>query len=168
MTYLLAFPVFGLALILQSSIVARVQLLAGVGDLPLLVVAAWSLRANKPVAFAWAFVAGLATSFVTGLSPIVPIFSYLFVAWLGVTIRALVWQTQLLLMFVVTFAGSLVMYALSYVVLVILGTPLDLAESLQQIVLPSVLLNLLFAIPLNALLRDAAMWLGEAYREDIE
>jgi hypothetical protein len=41
-----------------------------------------------------------------------------------------------------------------------LGTPLPLGDSLGLIVLPRVLLNLLFSIPVYAVVRDTAQWVS--------
>ena len=49
---------------------------------------------------------------------------------------------------------------LALFVLNLLGTPLPIGDSLGLIVLPSVLLNLLFSIPIYAMMRDLAQWVS--------
>jgi len=70
-----------------------------------------------------------------------------------------------LAMFSVTFLGTLFMQLMSFGVLNLLGTPLRLSDVLSSIVLPSLLLNLLFAIPIYAFMRDLARWVypGEEF-----
>lgn len=52
------------------------------------------------------------------------------------------------------------MDTLTLLVLNLLGTPLPLGDSLGLIVLPRVLLNLLFSIPVYAVVRDLAQWVS--------
>ena len=47
-------------------------------------------------------------------------------------------------------------------VLNLLGTPLPIGDSLGLIVLPSMLLNLLFAVPVYVMIRDLAQWVSPA------
>ena len=51
-------------------------------------------------------------------------------------------------------------------VLNLLGTPLPIGDSLGLIVLPSMLLNLLFAVPVYVMIRDLAQWVSPA--EEVE
>jgi hypothetical protein len=47
----------------------------------------------------------------------------------------------------------------------VVGTPLPLLETLNLIILPSTILNLLLSIPIFALIKDFAEWL---YPEEID
>ena len=49
---------------------------------------------------------------------------------------------------------------LALLVLNLLGTPLPIGDSLGLIVLPSMLLNLLFAVPVYVIMRDLAQWIS--------
>jgi hypothetical protein len=85
---------------------------------------------------------------------------YLFVVLLAQLFKQRVWQAPLLAMFSVIFLGTLSMDIFSLLVLNLLGTPLPLGDSLGLIVLPRVLLNLLFSIPVYAVVRDTAQWVS--------
>jgi len=50
------------------------------------------------------------------------------------------------------------MHIISYLYLSFSGTPLSFADSMGLITLPSVLLNMLIAIPLYNMMRDLARW----------
>ena len=52
------------------------------------------------------------------------------------------------------------MNLLALIGLNLLGTPLPFGDSLGLIVLPSILLNLLFSIPVYAVIRDLAQWVS--------
>lgn len=95
----------------------------------------------------------------------------LLVGYLAIVIaaRALqkrVWQAPLLAMFSITFIGTLFMNLLSFVALQILGTSLPFSDVVGVLVLPSLLLNMLFSIPVYTFMRDLARWVYPS--EEIE
>jgi hypothetical protein len=67
-----------------------------------------------------------------------------------------VWQAPLLAMFTVTLMGTMVLLMLTYVERSLLEVPLPFNLSFVRIILPSILLNLLLAIPVHALVHDLA------------
>ena len=159
---LIAFPLLALVVIVQSAVVSHMTLLAGYADLMLVVLAAWVLKAEASFAWLWAILGGIMVSFVSAVPWPVTIFGYLFVVLLAQLLKRRVWQAPLLAMFSVTFLGTLVANLFTLLLLNILGTPLPIADSLGLIVLPSMLLNLLFAIPVYVMVRDLAQWVSPA------
>jgi rod shape-determining protein MreD len=157
---LIAFPLLALVVIVQSAVISEMTLLAGFADLMLVVLAAWALRADAASAWIWALLGGIMVSFVSGTPWAVPMFGYLFVVLLAQLFKQRVWQAPLLAMFSVIFLGTLSMDIFALLVLNLFGTPLPLGDSLGLIVLPRVLLNLLFSIPVYAVVRDLAQWVG--------
>jgi hypothetical protein len=61
-------------------------------------------------------------------------------------------------MFSITFLGTISVSILSLVVLRVEGVPLLVSDVLGLLTLPSVLLNMLLAIPVYAVMRDLARW----------
>jgi rod shape-determining protein MreD len=163
---LIAFPLLALVVILQSAVISRMTLLAGYADLMLIFLAAWALKADASSAWLWAILGGIMVSFVSGMPWIVEMAGYLFVVLLAQVLKQRVWQAPLLAMFSVIFLGTLSMDLLALLVLNLLGTPLPFGDSLGLIVLPSVLLNLLFSIPVYAVIRDLAQWVSPV--EEVE
>jgi len=157
---LIAFPLLALVVIVQSAVVSQMTLLAGYADLMLVVLAAWALKADASSAWVWAILGGFMVSFVSGLPWLVPMTGYFFVVLLAQLFKQRVWQAPLLAMFSVIFLGTLTMNFLAILVLNLLGTPLPLGDSLGLVVLPQVLLNLLFSIPVYAIVRDLAQWVS--------
>ena len=155
---LIAFPLLALVVIVQSAVISQMSLLAGYADLMLVILAAWALKADASSAWLWALLGGFMVSFVSGMPWLVTMAGYLFVVLLAQALRQRVWQAPLLAMFSVIFLGTLAMNLLALLVLNLLGTPLPIGDSLGLIVLPSVLLNLLFSIPVYAVVRDLAQW----------
>ena len=159
MTVLVSLPVLGMALIVQTAILSRINLLSGSADLLLLLLAGWGLQSNARFTWIWAGLAGLLVGYVSALPMVVPVAGYLLLMGMARLLQRRIWQAPLLAMFVVTFAGTLVIQLLSYVVLWLQGDSIQIGESFIQIILPSILLNLLLSIPCHALMRDLAGWL---------
>ena len=158
MRNIVAFPVLGLAAILQSSIIGQIRLLSGYGDLLLIVLAAWALQERVESAWHWALVVCVLVGFISSMPWPVYVVGYLGVVFFAQVLQHRVWQAPLLAMFSVTIAGTLSMHLLSYGVLRILGTPYSIGDVLGLITLPSLLINMLFAIPVYTIMRDLARW----------
>lgn len=158
MRNLVGIPVIILSVVLQSSIVSRVPLLSGTADLPLVILAAWALQDGVETSWHWALAAGLLVGFVSAIPFFVPIIGYLFIIFVARLFQARVWQTPLLAMFLVCLIGTAFYHIVSLGTLRILGTPLPILDSLGLFTLPSILLNLLLAIPVFAMMRDLARW----------
>ncbi len=158
MRNLIAVPVILLSVILQSAIVSRVYLLSGFADLPLVMLAAWALQDEVDSAWHWAAATGLLIGFISGIPWIVPVLGYAVVVAMAQIFQRRVWQAPLLAMFSITFLGTILMSVLSVVVLRLLGESLPLGEVFGSLTLPSVLLNMLLAVPVYAVMRDLARW----------
>ncbi len=166
MRNLVAFPILALAVILQSAVVSRTVLLNGFADLPLVIVIAWALQDGVTTGWHWAIVAALMTSFVSSMPWVVPVAGFLVAVLLTQIFQRRIWQAPMLAMLGVTFLGTLFMHLLSFVVLTILRTPLPFADTFSLVTLPSVLLNMLLAIPVFWLMRDLARWVYPVEEEE--
>jgi rod shape-determining protein MreD len=158
MRNIIAFPLLLLAVILQSSIVSQVKLLSGYADLPLLVLAAWALQDRVKSAWHWAALGCLMLAFVSALPLPVLLVGYFSVVLIAQALQRRVWQAPLLAMFSVTFFSTLFMNLLTFATLRVLGTPLGFYDVIGLITLPSLLLNMLFSIPIYVFIRDLAHW----------
>jgi cell shape-determining protein MreD len=153
---LLAIPVLGLASILQTSIIGRITLLNGRADLVLLILAAWSLQERVRSAWIWGVAAGLLVGFISGLPFYIYPVCYIVLVGMGRLLAHRVWQAPLLAMFTVTFMGTLELLMLTYLERSLFAVSLDFNLSFVQIILPSILLNMLLAIPVHALIHGLA------------
>jgi rod shape-determining protein MreD len=158
MRNLVAFPLLALAVILQSSVVSQVKLISGYADLLLIMIAAWALQERVKSAWHWAVLACAMLGFVSKMPWPILVIGYLAIVLLAQALQRRVWQAPLLAMFSVTFIGTLIMNFLSFAVLRILGTPFSPADVIGLITLPSLLLNMLFSIPVYTFMRDLARW----------
>ena len=158
MRNIVALPVILFSVILQSAVISRVYLLSGIADLPLVMLAAWALQEDVDSAWHWAAATGLLVGFVSGMPWIVPVLGYIAVVAMAQIFQRRVWQAPLLAMFSITFLGTIVVSVLSLVILRLSGESLPISDVLGLITLPSVLLNMLLAIPVYAVMRDLARW----------
>ncbi len=156
---LLAFPILALVVILQTTIVARLQLLSGSADLMLVVLAAWALQEQVDTAWHWAVLGGLMIGFASGVPLVATISGYLAVVGLARLVLKRVWELPILAMFFVTFIGTLIFQTISFVSLAASGDAITINDAFSLIVLPSVLLNLLIALPISAIMRDLGLWM---------
>ena len=153
---LVAVPVLGLALLLQTVIVGRISLLSGNADLMLLVLVAWSLQEQARALWFWALLAALLTSLASAIPWFIYLLSYLLVVLIARALVRRIWQAPLLAVFTITFIGSLLLLSAMYLQRLLLQIPLDFNLVFSQVILPSLLLNLFLSIPVYALLRDLA------------
>ncbi len=159
---ILAFPILFILIILQTTLVTQMNLLNGCADLILLWLAAWALQKQVKSAWFWTLLAGMAISFISAIPWYIPLISYVAVTFLAKMINKQLWQAPLLMMFLVTIIGSLLLNGLTYVVLTITGVSIPIKEGVVETIIPSVLINLLFALPMYAIVRDTAQWVYPA------
>lgn len=155
---LLSIPILAILAMIQSAILSRVPLLQGTADLLLLAVIAWSLHERVQNGWVWAVVAGMIMSLLSGMPFGVYLAGYLLTTLTAMLLKRTVWKIPALAMLLVVFIGTLLTQGLSFVALTLTGTPLPLLDTVNLIILPSLLLNLLLAIPAYILVGDFANW----------
>ncbi len=158
MRNIISFPLLALAVILQSAAVSQVTLLSGYADLPMLILIAWALQERVRSAWHWTLLSCILLGFVSRMPWFVFVLGYFTVVFIAQIFRRRVWQAPLLAMFSVTFIGTMFIHILSFSILRILGTPFVFADVIGLITLPSLLLNMLFSIPVYTFMRDLARW----------
>ena len=165
MKALLAVPILGSLIIFQSAVVSHYPLLHGTADLVLIAIVAWAIQKNVDSAWQWGIIGGLMIGFVSEIPLVVPLVSYLLAVGLTLALRQRVWQIPILAVLVATFFGTLAVNLATFTALRIGGTPLPVFESLNLVVLPSLVLNLLLSVPFYIFFGDLAKWL---YPEELE
>jgi cell shape-determining protein MreD len=158
MATLLAVPILGFLLILQSTLVSRVQLLHGTADLLLLALLAWTLQERVTSAWRWALIAGFLITIGSAVPPGSIAIAYLLATALALFLKKRVWQTPILAMFLSSFAGTLIVHGASLAGRLTEGVTLPLVDVFNLITLPSLLLNLLLALPMFIVISDLAKW----------
>jgi len=157
--FLMAFPVLGGLLMLQLGVAGRMPLINGTVDLMLIGLAAWASFDRVKNAWLWTLIGGLMVSYFTAMP-----FYALMISYFGMTLFARyfqrrVWQTPLLALLVTVLVGSILEHSISIVALFVSGTSFSFMSAIQNIAIPSILLNLLISLPVYALMSDLARWL---------
>ncbi|OGO38299.1 MAG: hypothetical protein A2W35_18750 [Chloroflexi bacterium RBG_16_57_11] len=165
MAALLAVPVLAVLVMIQSAVLSNIPLLHGTTDLVLVALLAWALQKRVRTAWFWAIIGGLLVGYVSALPFGAVLAGYLLAVGLAILLKQRIWQVPILAMLVATFFGTLLVNLVVITALRIVDTPLSFWEAINLVTLPSVLLNLLVAIPFYALFSDLANWL---YPEPLE
>jgi uncharacterized PurR-regulated membrane protein YhhQ (DUF165 family) len=76
-----------------------------------------------------------------------------------------VWQAPVIAMILSVFVGTLVFHLIALVALRFIGNPMNWFEAMNLVTLPSLLLNIILAIPAYAVMGELADWL---YPEELE
>jgi rod shape-determining protein MreD len=158
MATLLAFPVLIVTLMLQMVVASRLTLLHGTVDLVLLALVAWALQERVRTAWIWALVAGLAVSFISALPFYAPLIAYLVATGISRLLQRRVWQTPILALLVAVVLATIFQNMLSMAVLQFVDRPISFQDGLSLVALPSLLLNLLLALPVYVVIVDLANW----------
>jgi cell shape-determining protein MreD len=165
MAILIAAPILALLIMIQTAVLSKIPLLQGTTDLVLVALLAWALQKRVRTAWFWAIMGGLLVGYVSALPFGAILLGYLLAVGLAVLLKQRVWQVPILAMLVATLFGTLLVNLVVIAALRIADTPLLFWEAINLVTLPSVLLNLLVAIPFYALFSDLANWL---YPEPLE
>ncbi len=147
MELLLAFLTVIFAFIVQTTIVTRLSLLNGMADILMLIIVAWGLQEQTKNAWMWAILAGLAVGFATAAPWFIFPISYLLITLITNRIRTRIWQSPILAMMIITCLGTILILGVQFIFLRMAGINLEFKEILTRTILPSMLLNLLFAFP---------------------
>jgi cell shape-determining protein MreD len=142
-----ALLLISIAVILQNTIVTRINLLVGAADLALLVLLSWVLHSQETNTWKWGVVTGLLIGFSSALPIWIPVVGYSFVVGLVRLLQSRIWQAPYWMLLASTFFGTLIVYGLEISALWVFGTLIDLEEAISIVVLPSVVLNILFILP---------------------
>ena len=134
-------------------------MLKGTADLMLLALVAWALQKRTKTAWHWCIIGGLLVSYVSAVPLVAPLLGYIIAVGVALLLKQRVWQVPLLAMFVTTFFGTIIVQLVELAALRISGVVIPFFQSINLVTLPSVMLNLLLALPFYALLGDLSNWL---------
>lgn len=156
MTYFVSSLSLILALMLQYGVVSQTPLLAGYADIILLVVASWGL--HQRTRYLWVVIL-LMSAMVGAISAepmLIVVIVYMGVYLASTWVRERILQSPLLAMFFLVFAGTLFQHFFYMISLFISRTSFVWREAVFNILLPSLILNMLLAIPVHALIQELA------------
>ncbi len=165
MKYLVGLLLFGILAIIQSTVVSRMPLLKGTADLILVFMLAWALQERVDTAWQWCLIGGLVVSLYTALPLGSLVIAYLACVGIARLLRRRIWKAPFLAMLTATFVGTVVVFLVSMIARLAEGISLPYVSLLNLILLPSLLLNLILAVPVYSIMHDMAAWI---YPEELE
>lgn len=152
MAYLVGIPLLVVLAILQSSLLGTFRFIDGRPDLILLAVIGWALAGGKTEAMVWGLIGGslldMFSEMPFGSSAIILIL----VAYLVSLYERRVWEAHLLMPLGITLLGSLAYHFWLVAVLLLMGRTIDLNFAIGRVILPSLFLNVILALPASQLL----------------
>jgi len=154
MSVIVSIPALGLIAILQSAVVSRLPLNRGIADLMLVLLVAIALQKTVTTSWQWSIVGGLFMDFLSGLPFGIFTVSYLLATGLALIIRERIWRFSFLMQLLVVLFGTLFSHMLSFLVLFLQGGEISLANILQVVTLPSLILNFMLSLPIFILTQD--------------
>ena len=151
--------------ILQATVFSQTVLVSGTADVILLFFAAWSLQEQVKNTWVWTAVAGVLISLISAMPYFAPLLAYLCVVAISKFLQRRVWKIPILAMFIVTLLGTLLQHIIYFIILQVSGASISWVQSLDMITLPSLILNLIFALPIFAVVNDVV---GRIYPREAE
>lgn len=143
-----------LTVMLQIAVFSRLMLLRGSADIILLTLVAWNMQEDGPNMWPWTVLAGSLTAFASALPFLAPLPGYLLVSGFARLTQRRIWQSPMLVMLVVTLVGTLIYHLISMSALFLQGGSIQFGQAWSLVTLPSLLLNLLLAIPVYAIVHN--------------
>lgn len=163
MSAIIGVAVMGLGLMLQTAVFSRTPLLYGTVDIVLLLLISWALQPSLKEweVWFWAFLGAVFVGFIS-IVPAVPyIVTYLVIVFIIRWIQKKIWKASILVLFLGTALATVFQQSIVFGTLRFFnGVPLVVADSFSLVIIPSMILNLMFAFPVYLLLKDLADWLN--------
>ena len=159
MEFIIAIPVFILTAMLQSTSISRLPLIHGTADLSLLVLIAWGIHSRSNSAWIFAIIAGFIISFFSQVTWLAMVFPYLFIILITRLLHGKFWNSPLLAMLLMSIIGSMLVHLATVMSLFFEEISINLNQAFSEIMLPSVFLNLLLALPVFFLVKDLLRWI---------
>ncbi len=151
---IIGLPYLAVSGFLQVSLISKVHLLQGSPDLLLLGMLAWSINAKTRYAWIITVFAGLIMSYLSAMPMNGYVWMYLFL-WLVIHfLKMKVWQMPMILMLFMTIIGTIFISAGTLGLLFLQNASVVFMDAVRQILVPSLVLNIIFSIPIYAFLND--------------
>ena len=147
-------PILAAAAFIQVGFFGQIRLMGGTPDLILLCIIAWSINDRTEYSWILTIGGGLIMSYISAMPMNGYLWMYLFVWILIRFIKMRVWQMPLVLMLFVTITATLVVSVGTLGLLFLQNANVNYLEAFRQIIVPSLVMNLLLSVPIYAFLND--------------
>jgi rod shape-determining protein MreD len=154
MSYLIGILLLAFLAILQSVVFNDITLLEGRPDLILLPVVAWGIHGRSRDAMIWGLIGGLFLDLLSGLPLGTSAIILIVIAYLVSFTEGRFWEANFLMPMGVMILFSFLYHLLNLMIVWILGKQIDLSYTFVRLILPSVFLNLILALPASQLIKS--------------
>jgi cell shape-determining protein MreD len=166
MDTIIGIPVLFITLLIQITAVSRLPLVHGTADLVMLTLTAWGIHTKKNNVWIWALIGGLMTSFVSAVPWLAVIIPYIVVALSAHLLHGRFWQSPILAMLLITIFGTFVVQLTTVSVLNFKDIQVNFTLAFEAIIIPSLILNLILALPVFILVKDISQWIYPAVENE--
>ncbi len=142
------------ATLLQITLLPRIRMLQGSVDLVLLILLTWMLQEENRPDWRLGLVAGVMMGYASALPDLVLIAGYTLAALVCQLLHRRVWQVRMLTMLTSLILGTLVIHIITLGYLWLSDNPISAGDAFNLITLPTMLLNLILLLPVNALITE--------------
>lgn len=144
--------------LLQVTLCSRLQVAQVSPDVPVVVVAIWSLLAGGSEAILLAFTSGVLLDLMGGTPLGSSALALMVVAATGIAVRMGLPRTNPVLQALVVFVGALAYYSVLLLIVDSLHAHIGWTETITAVGVPAGLLDVLVAVPVSELLRRLSLW----------
>lgn len=146
--------ILAIAGFLQVGFFGQIRLMNGTSDLIMLCIVAWSINDRSKYSWILVIAGGLIMSYVSAMPMNGYLWMYLTIWFIIRFIKMRVWQMPLMLMLFVTILSTLLISVGTLALLFLQNASVNYADAFRQIIIPSLVMNLLLSIPIYAFLND--------------
>ena len=139
---------------LQVGFFGQIRLMNGTSDLIMLCIVAWSINERSKYSWILVIAGGLMMSYVSAMPMNGYLWMYLTIWFIIRFIKMRVWQMPLMLMLFVTILSTLFISVGTLALLFLQNASVSYPDAFRQIIIPSLVMNLLLSIPIYAFLND--------------
>lgn len=150
------------ATLLQVTLLTRINLLQGSIDLVLLVMLTWMMQEGNKPDWRWGIPAGLMVGYASALPDWLLLAGYVAAAGVCQLLHTRVWQVRLLTLSTSVLLGTLIIHLVTILFMWVESHPLGFADAFNLVTLPTVLLNLMLLLPVNALISELTKFIAPA------
>lgn len=142
------------ATLLQVTLLPRIRMLQGSVDLVLIVLLTWMLQEDNRPDWRLGLVAGLMVGYASALPDLILIAGYTLAALICQLLHRRIWQVRMLTLLTSLLLGTLAIHLITLSYLWLSDNPLSAGDAFNLVTLPTLLLNLILLLPVNALISE--------------
>lgn len=153
MSLQIGIPLFGLAALIQATVLSQVRVFGGQPDLVVIIVLGWAIIDQGLEGVVWAFIGGLFLDLLSGAPAGLSSLALIPVAVIVGLTEAQVYRTNAILTLALTAGGALAYHIIYLILLQYLGgLPVPWITGLWYVTLPSVLFDVILILPVMSIL----------------